>query len=127
MYKKIFIVLLLFGLFSVLLAACAIRDTAETASGPTVHMGGTDFIQHTITLQKGDMLNLVDDASSTHIIQNGTWVNGAAKPGAEPGAPTVNQTFNGNDSAPIGPFTNAGTFHLYCTIHQNINLTVTVQ
>jgi len=127
MYKKIFIGLLFFGLFSVLLAACAIRDTAATASGPSVHMGGTDFVQHTITLHKGDMLNLVDDAPSTHIIQNGFWVNGTAKPSTESGAPSVNVTYNGNDSAPIGPFNSAGTFHLYCTIHANMNLTVMVQ
>ena len=127
MYKKIFAGLLVFGMFSVLLAACAIRDTANTANLPTVHMGGTDFIQHTITIHKGDMLNLVDDAPSQHIIQNGTWDNGVAKPATEPGAPTVNVTYNGNDSAPIGPFNSAGTFKLYCTIHQNMNLTVTVQ
>jgi plastocyanin len=127
MYKKIFAGLLVFGIFSVILAACAIRDTANTGNLPTVHMGGADFIQHTITIHKGDMLNLVDDAPSQHIIQNGTWVNGTAKPATESGAPTVNQTYNGNDSAPIGPFNAAGTFKLYCTIHQNMNLTVTVQ
>jgi hypothetical protein len=53
------------------------------------------------------LLNLVDDASSTHIITNGSWVNGVAKPGKKPGAPTVNQTYNGNDSAAIGPFNTA--------------------
>jgi plastocyanin len=90
-------------------------------------MGATDFLQHSITIQKGQEVNLVDDASSTHIITNGSWVNGVAKPGKEPGAPTVNQTYNGNDSAPIGPFNNPGTFHLYCTIHVNMNLTVIVK
>ena len=127
MYKKIFAGLLLLGILSVTLAACAIRDTAGSANLPSVHMGGTDFLQHSITIPKGSSFNLVDDAASQHIIQNGTWVNGTAKPGTESGAPTVNQTFNGNDSAPIGPFNSAGTFKLYCTIHQNMNLTVTVQ
>lgn len=127
MYKKIFVGLVLFGVFSIVLVSCAIRDTATNANLPTVHMGGTDFIQHSITIPKGSMLLLVDDAPSEHIIQNGTWANGVAKPGVEPGAPMVNQTFNGNDSATIGPFNTAGTFHLYCTIHQNMNLTVIVQ
>jgi plastocyanin len=90
-------------------------------------MGAVDFLQHSVTIQKGDMLNLVDDTSSTHIITNGSWVNGVPRPGKKPGAPTVNQTYNGNDSASIGPFNTAGIFHLYCTIHQNMNLTVTVQ
>ncbi len=126
MHKKVFIVLALFSLLTLSLAACGIKDI-NNASGPSVHMGGTDFLQKTVTIHKGDMLNLIDDASSTHIIVNGSWVNGTAKPGVEPGAPVVNQQYIGNDSAPIGPFNTAGTFHLYCTIHQNMNLTVTVQ
>jgi plastocyanin len=89
-------------------------------------MGATNFVQHSITIRKGQEVNLVDDASSTHIITNGSWVNGVAKPKKEPGAPSVNQTYIGNDSAPIGPFNSPGTYHLYCTIHQNMNLTVIV-
>jgi plastocyanin len=126
MHKKMLIGLALFGLLTVLLSACGIKDLSA-ASGPSVHMSGTDFVQKSITIQKGDMLNLIDDAASTHIIVNGSWVNGVAKPAIEPGAPTVNQQYVGNDSAPIGPFNTAGTFHLYCTIHQNMNLTVIVQ
>jgi len=118
--------LALFGLLTILLSACGIKDLS-TASGPSVHMSGTNFVQNSVTIQKGDMLNLIDDAASTHIIVNGSWINGTAKPAIEPGAPTVNQQYVGNDSAPIGPFNTAGTFHLYCTIHQNMNLTVIVQ
>ncbi len=127
MYKKLFIALIVFASMTVLLAACAIVDTSTLASGPTVHMSGGSFVQSTVTLKKGDKLNLVDDAASPHIIVNGSWINGAAKPSAESGAPTVNTTFNGNDSGSIGPFTTSGTFHVYCTIHQNMNLTITVQ
>jgi plastocyanin len=126
MHKKMLIGLALFGLLTILLSACGIKDLSA-ASGPSVHMGGTDFVQKSVTIQKGDMLNLIDDAASTHIIVNGSWVNGTAKPATEPGAPTVNQQYVGNDSAPIGPFNTAGTFQLYCTIHQNMNLTVIVQ
>jgi len=126
MHKKMLIGLALFGLLTILLSACGIKDLS-TASGPSVHMSGTNFVQNSVTIQKGDMLNLIDDAASTHIIVNGSWINGTAKPAIEPGAPTVNQQYVGNDSAPIGPFNTAGTFHLYCTIHQNMNLTVIVQ
>ena len=126
MHKKMLIGLALFGLLTILLSACGIKDLS-TASGPSVHMNGTDFVQNSVTIQKGDMLNLIDDAASTHIIVNGSWINGTAKPAIEAGAPTVNQQYVGNDSAPIGPFNTAGTFHLYCTIHQNMNLTVIVQ
>lgn len=127
MYKKLFIAFTLFTTMTLLLAACAIVDTSTLSTGPTVHMSGGNFVQNSVTLHKGDKLNLVDDAASSHIIVNGSWINGTAKPSTESGAPTINATFNGNDSGAVGPFTTAGTFHLYCTIHQNMNLTVIVQ
>jgi len=89
-------------------------------------MSGTNFTQSSITIHKGDMLNLVDDAASTHIITNGSWVGSTQKPAKESGAPSVNVTFNGSDSAPGGAFTTAGTCHLYCTVHPAMNLTVVV-
>ncbi len=126
MYRKLLYGLIVMGLLTTILAACGIRDVS-TSSLPTVHMGGASFLQDSVTVPKGQMLNLVDDVASTHIITNGSWVNGVGKPATENGAPTVNQTFNGNDSATIGPFNTAGTFHLYCTIHPGMNLTVVVQ
>jgi len=126
MYKKLLYGLIVIGLLTTVLAACGIRDTS-TSSFPTVHMGGASFLQDSVTVPKGQMLNLVDDVASTHIITNGSWVSGVGKPATENGAPTVNQTFNGNDSAAIGPFNTAGTYHLYCTIHPGMNLTVVVQ
>lgn len=128
MYKKMLFGIVLFGLFSVLFAACAIVDTANlNANVPTADMGNASFIQSSVNIKKGDMLNLVDQSSSPHIITNGSWVNGVAKPSKESGAPSINQQFTGSDSATVGPFTNAGTFHLYCTIHANMNLTVIVK
>jgi plastocyanin len=126
-WHRLLVGLLLCGQLSMLLAACAIRDVSSIPAGPTVHMGAADFLQPSITIHQGDMLTLVDDSTSTHIIKNGTWVNGVAKPGKESGAPTVDQTFNGNDSASIGPFNTPGTYHLYCTIHPQMNLTVIVK
>ena len=96
MYKKLFIALTVIAAMTLLLAGCAIVDTATISNGPTVHMSGANFVQSSITLHKGDMLNLVDDAPSPHIIVNGSWINGTAKPSIESGAPTVNKSFNGN-------------------------------
>jgi plastocyanin len=123
---------------SILLAACTrpgsspiASSTPESGGGggggnTTVQMGLTNFLQSSITIPKGSTLTLVDTQAVPHIITNGSWVNGAAQPAKEAGAPTVNQTFNGNDTHQIGPFNTAGTYHLYCTIHQNMNLTVIV-
>jgi plastocyanin len=90
-------------------------------------MNSTNFEQSSVTISKGSSLTLVDDAAVIHIIQNGSWENGNAKPATEPGAPKVNQQFSGNDTHSIGPFNTAGTFHLYCTVHPGMNLTVIVK
>jgi plastocyanin len=130
--------LAILALGSILLAACARPGTPEANSGggtssggnsgsATVHMGMTNFLQSTVTISKGSKLTLVDDQQVLHMIMNGTWVNGTAKPAKEPGAPTVNATFHGSDTNDIGPFTTAGTFQIYCTIHPGMNMTVTVK
>ena len=96
--------------------------------GTTVHLGPTNFLVASITIPKGSKLTMIDDVSVPHIIKNGSWVNGAQQTPKESGAPTVNATFNGSgESHDIGPFTTAGTYHIYCTIHLNMNLTITVK
>ncbi len=138
--RKLFaLVLLVLALVSVSLAAC-IRPGTPVASGGanggggvstgdsnTVHMGLVQFVQTSVTIAKGSKLKLVDDVAVPHIIQNGAWENGTANPSKETGAPTVNASYNGSDQSEVGPFTTAGTFKLYCTIHSGMNLTVTVK
>ena len=135
-------VLAVLAIGSILLAACA-RPGSTTASssntpssgnngggggGTTVHMGLTNFLVSSTTIPKGSMLTLIDDAAVPHIIKNGSWdASGTAKPAKEAGAPTVDQSFSGNDTHTIGPFSTAGTYHIYCTIHVNMNLTITVK
>lgn len=126
--KKLTAVFVFFSLVTVLIAACSGSSGDGSVSGPAVHMNDTNFVQSSITIKKGDKLTLIDDVAVTHIIENGMWdSNGTAKPKLESGAPMVNATFNGNDSQTIGPFNTAGTYHLYCTIHPEMNLTVTIQ
>ena len=114
-----------------LLAACNTTATpggGDSNPATTVHMDDSQFVPDIITIQKGDKLTLVDDVPVIHVIQNGRWdSNGTQRPGAETGAPTVQIQFNGDDQQSVGPFTIAGTFHLYCTIHNDMNLTVIVK
>lgn len=128
MYKKVLVGLLVFVVLTALLAACSIRDESAS-SGPAVHMGGASFAVPSITIKRGDTLTLIDDAPSPHEIYNGSWVsNTNAVKKAESGAPVANDIkFAGNDSAPLGTFNTAGTFHYYCSVHPGMNLTVIVQ
>lgn len=132
MFKK-FIAGLLLGLtLLATLAACGgstpATSSSNSASGNEVHMEGDNFKQASVTLKKGQSLVLINDSGSPHYIANGMWKNNSPETQKEAGAPTVdNVQISGNATQSIGPFTTAGTFHLYCTIHPGMNLTVVVQ
>jgi plastocyanin len=105
----------------------ASTGTTYTNGVPTVHMNAGNFDQPSVTIAKGSKLLLVDDSSSLHVLANGRWENGLAKPEHKPGAPTVNNVQVSDNSVEIGPFSTAGTYHIYCTVHQGMNLTIIVQ
>jgi plastocyanin len=133
--KKILAFFVFISLLTLLIAACGGTSGGSSSgssgsnsdSANTVHLGASNFDQSSITISKGSSLTLVDDVNVVHIINTGSWVNGVAKPAKEAGAPTVNVTFNGSDTHTIGPFNTAGTYHLYCTVHPGMNLTVIVK
>jgi plastocyanin len=129
MFKKILFGMVALALFTILFAACSIKDEASLPKGVQVKMGSSNFIDKAVTIKKGESLTLVDTAASPHIVVNGAWQGTTQKPAKEAGAPTVNLNFTGTtgESKSAGPFTTAGTFKLYCTIHQGMDLTVTVQ
>jgi plastocyanin len=124
MLKNLSTILGLYCIIALLLTACG------ASNGPNpVHMSGNKFVQSSITIKKGESITLInDDLFGSHTIANGNWNNGTAQPARETGAPVVNnRQIGGNSSATIGPFTTAGTFQLYCTVHPGMNLTVIVQ
>lgn len=132
MSKKL-LAILLFSTITVAVAACGSVSTSSSRSSAgtakEVHMKSTSFVQTVLTIQKGQSVTLVnDDAFTPHVIANGAWENGTPKPAKEVGAPSVNNVqINGASSQTIGPFTTAGTFHFYCTIHPGMELAVIVQ
>ena len=143
--KKIVIILLLCSAATMLIVACGgthttgstttstpttvntSGNTGTSESSTTVHMSYQIFVQSSVSLPKGSNITLVDDVAVPHNIANGIWDNHTAKPLKESTAPLVNAQLKGNDQQVIGPFTAAGTYHLYCTIHPGMNLTVIVR
>ena len=108
-------------------AAPAAATLTYTNGVPTVHMKPGGFNLTSVTITKGSKLLLVDDTNEQHVIANGSWQNNAPVQKSESGAPVVNNiTFNGN-SATVGPFAMAGTYHLLCMIHRGMELTIIVQ
>ena len=128
MLKKLFVILGVSCVITALLVASGSGSNANAGPNP-VHMSGTNFVQNSITIKKGERITLInDDLFGSHTIANGTWENGTAQPAREAGAPEINDVkIGGNSSAAIGPFTTPGTFKLYCTVHAGMNLTVIVQ
>lgn len=101
--------------------------SATTNGEPTVHLSPTAFVQNVVLVPKGSKLLLVDDGNYDHVLQNGFWQGTTPHNHGEPGAPTVqNRDINGG-SLEIGPFTTAGIYHIYCSVHVGMNLTIVVQ
>jgi hypothetical protein len=101
---------------------------AMTNGVPTVHTAGGTFLTPVVLVPKGQKLLLVDDDATEHIIQNGAWTSsGMPESQIEPGAPIVRALDLTKGSTEIGPFSIAGVYHLYCSIHKGMNLTIVVQ
>jgi plastocyanin len=133
--KKLIVVFVVLALVTILFAACSggasssgNSTSGKTSSTNTVHLSDQNFEQSSITISKGGSITLVNDSGAMHIIANGTWSNGNAQQMQENGMPSVNNIqVAGSSSQTIGPFNSSGTYHLYCTVHPNMNLTVIVQ
>lgn len=98
------------------------------AGSAAVHLTAARFAPDIVALHKGDRLIIVDDGPVPHTLTNGSWsADQRAVPGVEPGAPRVNNVALNNNTVPLGPFTTPGTYHIYCTIHPGMNLTIVVQ
>lgn len=103
-------------------------SSSVTSGTETVHLGAHTFAPDIIALHTGDTLTVVDDSPTPHILANGTWsASGQAQPGAETGAPTINNVQLNNNTVVLGPFTSPGTYHIFCIVHPGMNLTVIVQ
>ncbi len=120
------------GLIILSLIVTIVPQTGAASTGsndqPVVHMTANNFAQNVVLVPKGESLQIVDDSSVEHILQNGTWdTSGTAHPGGEAGAPTLRNVDITDGSKAVGPFTTAGIYHIYCTLHPGMNLTIVVQ
>jgi plastocyanin len=121
-------------LAGLVLGALLIGAAAQPVSGggatakETVHLTPLAFAPDTVSVHTGDSLTVIDDSPTPHILANGTWTDGnKPAPGAEPGAPTISNVELNNNTVKIGPFPTAGVYHIYCTVHPGMSLTVVVQ
>ena len=111
-----------------LLVACTNTSSPPTNNPNTVKTEGSSFNVSSITIKKGSTITFVDDPNNgaLHILVIGQ----DAQQQPEQGAPD----FSGNsgvrldigDSWTTPPWNTAGTYHVACTVHPTMNLTVIV-
>src|SRR5258706_730185 len=130
--------LTIFALGTILLAACTSQGATTNngvGSTPTnnggnsgnctngaVHTLATTFQESCVNVAKGSSLQVIPAAPSFHNLVNGSWVNGNQVPMKESGAPTVNNLQVPSTTISIRPVTIAGTYHITCTLHANLDL-----
>ena len=100
--------------------------TGSCATGAVYALAST-FKESCVEVAKGSQLQIIPASQVLHILDAGSWVNGKPVPMNEPDASTVNNVQVTMSPVSIGPFTVAGTFHIYCSLHPNMNLTIVVQ
>lgn len=106
-------------------------STSTTGQGnhtEVVHLSSATFAPDIIALHTGETLTVVDDSPTPHILANGSWsASNQAQAATESGAPTINNVELNNNTKVFGPYTTPGTYHIYCTVHPGMNLTIVVQ
>lgn len=132
--KKLAILMLPLLLLGAVMAAGCGKTPGGTGnngpSGPVDHVDltATDFAQTAITVKAGTAFKFVDpsDTGGLHIIcagDNGKCIADANAPAelADPGF-----TINPGETKTV-TFDKPGTYHIACTVHPAMNMTVTVQ
>jgi len=120
-------IILAFLLLALTIAGCGGSSSAGGASNE-LDLGSTSFVQTSITLTSGQALHIVDpqDTGGIHALclgQTGACDANATGPSElhDPG-----MMFNPGTTKDI-TFSAAGTYHITCTIHPSMNVTITVQ
>ncbi len=113
-------------LVSVIATAVPSSATPSANTTPTTHLEAASFSPGAVIVPKGEKLHVVADSDVMHILANGTWAGETPHPTTESGAPTIANVRIAGGSVDLGPFATSGTYHIYCTVHPGMMLTVFV-
>jgi plastocyanin len=98
----------------------------STATSSTVTMSATDFDQHAITIKAGTALILDDTDGSFHQICLGKDMQCKSNATAPKDLQNSGFSINGGEKHTL-TFDTPGTYEITCSVHPDMNLTVTVQ
>jgi plastocyanin len=118
----------LFGVPVLLLGMFAPSAVTRPAPAPpgAVGMGHEKFSERRVTIHRGQTLRFVNDSGWLHVIGPGD--EGRLK--AENGAPSLGERgafiSERGDSFTTAPWNKPGTYHITCSLHPEMNITVVV-
>lgn len=132
MKKLAVLVLPLLLLGAIAAAGCGKTPGGNTAgnSGPVdnVHMDAVNFVVSSITVKAGVPFKFVDpsDTGGLHVICAGENGKCVADPNAPKELADPGFQINPGETKTV-TFDKPGTYHIACTVHPDMNLTITVQ
>jgi hypothetical protein len=112
------------GILAGIFVPAVIVSTPEPAPTNAVGMNFMDFSKDVVTLHRGEWLTLVNDSRNIHAVgpgQNGQIVSPVR------GEPLTGfHLMETNAVYRTGPWRTLGTFHVTCSVHAMMTLTVVV-
>lgn len=126
---KKFAPIAIFAIVLTLLISCGDTTSSTTTNNPnTVKMVGGTFSTSSIAITKGSTITFLDDANNgaLHILVVGQTGQQDSEKGAADFGGTAGQRVDVGNSWTTPPWSTAGTYHMTCTVHPLMNLTITV-
>lgn len=101
---------------------------APSAGVTAVQLDVATFSPAAVEVPLGSVLEFVDlDDGEPHFLANGQWAGMTITPATDqPGAPVLDELEVDGGTVTVGPFTEAGVFPIYCSIHPGMNIEVKV-
>jgi plastocyanin len=128
MKKVALFTLFVLTITTVLLAACGGTSATIRTNPNTVRTVGGTFAISSISIKKGSTITFVDDPNTPalHILTIGQNGQDESERGAPNFGGLAGHTIQGGDSWTTPPWNIAGTYHVTCTVHSAMNLSVIV-
>lgn len=126
--KKLVSIIIFVAIIATLLAACANTSNATFNNPNTVKTEGGSFNVSSITIKKGSTITFVDDPNNgaLHILVIGRNAQQESENGSPDFHGASGVRIDVGDSWTTPPWNTAGTYHVACTVHPAMNLTVNV-
>lgn len=125
-----FVLLISLAVILTLVIACGGTSSSTGSNNPnTVTLEGQSFATSAITISKGSTITFLDDPNNgaLHILVIGQNGQSSSEQGAPDFGGLSGQRIDVGDSWTTPTWNTVGTYHVACTVHPQMNLTVTVK